>query len=418
MSRRAFTLLELIIAVTMGIAIMTAVVAVLLVAGDEGKRARAHGELVRDASFLAQVLQQDLRQAGLGVPAGAHIMQDCDATGTACAFEYGTVAPARFGARRIIFAGPSAIGLVADLPRPDANWSTFGTLHNRPVGNATDAVVWHTENNGPCAADTAASCNPGVTSTFFPGAAAAEECDGSGGVASITCPWSLRRVVGGDRLQIVDGGGNWSHTAAVSPLARVTRSLPTPPGGSIFALQVTPSFDLQPITADASGADRTWGNATAVSFNDGPGGVPGTGWVTTLDRAFFQLSGTTITRIQCFGDPDPAHASWPVVGAASIPAIAALRLTPATPGGDATTAAHTCIGPEVVARNVTAFGLRYLLDDDADGDVDRTLTSVTTAAELNAIRRIEYTATVQVTPPQMTKPVRYDIEGTVQLQNL
>lgn len=348
----------------------------------EGRRTRVQSEMARDGAHTSQLLGQELRQAGLGVPNAGHI----SAT-------YGTTPNATFYASLLV-AGASEIGVVGDLPRADATYNAYGALHNRTlslVGVPTgDHVAWHTENNGNCVPDALAagvSCTTATSSLFFPGEAG---CDDNDAFADRTCPWGLRRVVPGERLIIVSGDGRWAHVGMGTAMEKAGSD-------RVFAAKLSPAF---------SPADWPDPPAPALPVT-APNQTAGQGWVTTLDRVFFKYDATTrtIQRAQCSGDPDPDNAGWPGQAAITIPPIATLRLTP--PGGGAV---HVCGEFEIIARHVESLTFTYF---NAAGGVVGTRN---TGPLKRSIRRVGYR--IQFRQTLDGRDVIYDVAGSVRLQNL
>lgn len=382
---RAFTLIELIVAAALSIVVIGIATAVMANAVRDGRRARVHAEMMRDASFTGQVMSQELRQAGLGVPNARHISA---AFGTA-------PGQVRFYAS-VLVAAVDQVGIVGDLPRADANYNAYGPLHNRTLAGNVN-VVWHTENNGACAPDVAppagSSCTTGATSVFFPGE---NGCDATSDFNDRTCPWGLRRVTPGERIIAVSGDGRWSHAAFANPGA-LQSVLPS----QVLAASLTPGFALPLWPAPPPPPALV-----VVS----PGDVPGQGWVATLDRVFFRYNATarTIERIQCSGDPDPDDPGWPDASATSIPSLAALAFTPA--GGSPP---HTCgpAGFEVIARNVESLTLSYF-----DGGGTIIAQPIDTAAKKLAVRRVAYR--IRFSRVVDGRPVSHDVAGSVGLRNL
>lgn len=362
-SPRAFTMLELVLGLTMGAIVLGALVAILGNALVENRRQRAHSELQRDAEFVMQMLTQEIRLAGLGVPTGSHIDP-----------AFGAGAPSTFDARRILVAGATDMLIMGDLPRPDANYPAFGNLHDRANG-ALDRIAWHTENNGTCVPG---ACVIGNASVFFPGG---EDCDSA---TARTCPW-YGRLASGDRIQIVDGPGRWGHTAMSSLVPAVSNG--------VVSAQLS-------VAMDGTGS---WTNATD---GDAPTGTYGQGWVTSIDRVRYRYdAGTsTLLRTQCWGDPDPEHANWPVATAAAVPA--SLLVNP-------TGAAQTiCTAEEIVARNVTSVAFRYVTDAGVDQ------TGANTANAKNLIRRVEWIIEFSKVDATLGRTVAYTAVGSVNVQNV
>lgn len=359
---RAFTMLELVIGLALGVVVIGAAVVALATVLRENRRQRVHSELQRDAEFTLQLLTQEIRIAGSGVPVSRHIDTGFGVTTT-------------FDVRRVLVAGAQELLVLGDLPRPDANYPAFGYLHDRATEDVT-RIAWHTENNGTCVPP---GCALATSSLFFPGG---ENCTTA---TSRTCPW-YGRLRAGDAIQVVDGGGQWGHTslASLTPVTSGTLNIVAADLGA---------------TIDASGQ---WTN----NINEPPTATYGQGWVTSLDRVAFEYDAgaKTVLRTQCWGDPDPDDGNWPGPAATVLPA--SLSVNPAG-------SASICVGPEVVARNVIAFTFRYL---DGPGTTD--LTGANSATLKNAIRRIEWTMVLEKNDATFGRPVTYTTVGSVRLQNI
>lgn len=376
--QRGFTLVEVIVSMVIGIILLAVCTSITVNTLVEGKRTRAQSEMARDGALAGQLLSQELRQAGLGVPNGRHID-----------IGYGTSNNPFYAS--LLVAGADEIGIVGDLARPDANYNAYGPLHNRPL--PTNNLAWHTESNGTCVPDLAAgtSCSTAVTSLFFPGEAG---CDavGTGNFGDRTCPWGLRRVLPGERMIIVSGDGQWGHVGLFTP-GTIDQAGPN----LVLAARLSPGW--------VSSTPGIWPPppppAPAVTL---PTQVGGQGWVATLDRLFFRYDGgtRTIQRIQCSGDPDPDNPNWPDETATTIPAT--LTFTPLLG------TANTCGPSEIVARHVDSLTFTYF---DAAG------TNVpvrNTGALKRSVRRVGYR--IQFRQTLDGRDVIYDVGGSVRLQNL
>lgn len=388
---RGFTLLELAVGLGLAVIVTSAAVAVMANVLLSNKRQRLHSELQRDAEFVGQLLTQDLRQAGLGVPSGVHVQDD---GGTPALRVYGTgsngtATDLPIGARRVLVAGADEVGILGDLARPDSNYAVFGPLANNFTGSARDSIAWHNESNGTCV-PTNGSCSMLDDSTFFAGSGASA-CSTAG--TEETCPWGLRRLAVTEPIQIVDGRGNWSHSR------RAAGAFDNAAHNRVLSMQLGRVFDFQ---------GNNWQNDSAGA---GPAGFNGQGWVTTLDRVFYRTtasgSSNVIERNQCFGDPDPNDADWPSGNAvpASPQGIATPVTAPVTSTGN-----FACTGWETVARNVSSVAFSYF---DGAGAA----ATVATAADRDTIRRIEWVITFQSADIIANRPVTYTLMGAVALNN-
>lgn len=419
-SSRAFTLIEVAVSIALSVIVLGTAAALMTTAVADGRRARVKSEMFRDGALVGQLLNMELRQAGLGVPTGGHIENTTGNPdyGTNLAVSPGSspVRPSRpaviYGCRTgaaqpgcsgVLVAAPDQLGIVADLPRPDGQYNAYGPLHSRATG-ATTSIMWHTENNGTCAPDASpvgTSCSVTASSVFFPGQTT-DLCDGTGAArfSDRTCPWGMRRVLAGERIQIAAGNGAWSHAALTSPGTIVNNTVIT----GVYAVSLTPGFDID-----------TWRNgapptADPVSAQgQGPAGINGQGFVTTLDRVFYRRNGTLIERNHCWGDPDPDHVDWPDATAVTVPANPAL-----TPAAGTLVEQNRCTGYEVVARNVVAgpegFSLSY---SDAAGNP--IAPPINTQALKASVRRIDYRISFVKIVNERT--VEHHVAGSVHLQN-
>jgi type II secretory pathway pseudopilin PulG len=376
--RPGFTLVETIVAMVISIIILGTAMTIMVNTLVQGKRGRAQAEMARDGALAAQLMSQELRQAGLGVPNRGHINA-----------AYGATANETFYASLLV-AGGSQIGIVGDLSRPDANYNAYGPLHSRDLSTTGTHVAWHTENNGGCVVDGAAgtSCSTAVTSLFFPGEAGCAAV-GTGDFGDRSCPWGVRRVLPGERIIIVSGDGRWAHAALATP-GTIDKVGPS----DVFAARLSPGY-----------SPTDWPDPPPPSLPvTAPNQTGGQGWVATLDRVFFKYDAPTrtIQRIQCTGDPDPDNANWPGPTATAIPA--SLTFTPT--GGDA----NVCGPFEIIARHVESLTFTYF-----DG-AGLAVPVRNTGALKRSVRRVAYR--IQFRQQIDARDVTYDVSGSVRLQNL
>lgn len=358
---RGATLIELMVSLALLAVVLGVAVGLVVGAIQSGSRGRARGQFARQGSFINSLMSQELRMAGLGVPDATHIDDAYGGAGDTT------------GGNDVILATATAIGFIGDLPRPDAQYATFGTITNRPLGDGSH-IFWHTENNGSCHPDTSApSCETGDTSMFFPGE---DGCANTAAVNDRTCPWGMKRVRAGERIQVVSGATRWTHAGVASPLAMSDIGAARP-----LSLNLSTTWN-----------QTVWPN---VANNDPPVAVSGQGFVTTVDRVFYFLQGTDLMRRQCFGDLDPDSASWPNNATNTLPANP--ESTP--PGG----VQNTCLAAEVIGKNVASLNFEYF---DGTGAVTTTK---------NQIRRVDWTIKLRKTVNNRT--VEQDVVGTVGLRN-
>ena len=390
---RGATLIELMVALAILAVVLSVTVGLIVGAIRSAGRTRARSELGRHGELLGTMLGDELRMTGLGVPAsgGRHIDVTYAGGETVATnggngnqqgeyqgdFQDNGNGTAQAGVRfesAVILAIPDAVGVIGDFPRADAQYNALGVLENRPAGGRSN-IMWHTENNGRCAPDTGgASCTTASASPFFPGE---QGCNALGHAGDRTCPWGMRRIVAGERIQVIGGNQRWTNAGVASPLA--VSAL----GGGLVSLNLVTAWNA------------VWPNAAA---GDMPVSISGQGYVTTIDRVFFRKNGSNLERIQCSGDPDPRNVNWPNLATNAMPAIAALAITPV--GG----VQNTCVGPEVIAKNVQSVAFSYF---DAAGAA---------TASKDLVRRIDWVIKLRRTVN--SRSVDQDVVGSASFRNL
>ncbi len=371
--KRAFSLIEVIIALAIGAVLLSTVMSVLTLTLKDNRRTRVHSEIMRDAESVTHMLNSELRLTGLGVPTGANI----DAG-------YGTGAPVSFYGALLVGTATS-IGVLADLPRPDANYGAFGALDSRATGIiGTSTIAWHNENNGSCMPDgLLGSCVAGRDSVFFADNAAGCTATGTGAPFNDRkCPWGMRRVLPGEAIQIAAGDGKWSTATVTGEVVKVGVL-------QVLSARLNPGYD-----------PTDWPNLIP---GDAPGGKAGQGFVTTLDRVFYSLVGSTIVRRQCWGDPNPNDSDWPDATTNLVPP------NPQNTSGAGGASNSICTAAEVVARNVSALAFSYV---DASGVAVTVASGATKAAVRRVDYRIDFAKTVD------GRPVLHQVSGSVRLTNL
>lgn len=333
--RSGFTVLELLIGLSCALIVLAAIVALFSDTMRAQKRQRVRAELARQGAFLGHLLNQEIRLTGLGVPTGSSV-------------EGALPAPVP-----VMFAGTTAIGFIADVPRPDATYNTFGVLDDRPAG--FQRLMWHTDQNGACAPQ-ASGCPIDETSVLYRGDTAL--CTSPG---DRTCPWSNHRLRPGEYFVTAAGNGTWANlksTGVGDNAAGFTMEVASnPDGGGIRGLVIDDEHDA----TRAIGWPATWFN---VARGDAPVDVRGQGFVTTLDRVFYRFcSGTcaggtgqsrVLERRQCWGPAITNDPSWPDASADTD----AANLTNGSfdPTGVPFT---TCSPWEVAARDVASVRFDY-----------------------------------------------------------
>ncbi len=256
---RGFTLVELLVAGGVGLVILTAAAAYLIHRARVDHREAQLARLKRDSSLFLGQLERELRQAGLGRPPRARWDGDEE------------LFPGP-----LLFAGETALTFVADLPRPDGSFnglSSFAANQTLPALPANGVALLN-ELNGGCDVDGTAfsACRTNEASLVL---AAGNDCQGSAGSAA-TCPWGLRKYRDAEWLVLVDGSGKWTQRRVANGVFDNV--------GPRYALVLEPP-------------------ALPAGFF----GKPNRGWVASVDRVYYRLTGATVQRKQCWhAFPSPA----------------------------------------------------------------------------------------------------------------
>lgn len=374
-----FSLIELLVALSLTGMVMALAVGALVQGMKNERLGRIRAELAREGAFATAVLTQSLRQTGLGVPTGGHILSG----------ETHTYA---------VIAGTSnTVGVVADLPRPHRQYNTFGALYGRaPTNNCTTPaanrryLAWHTANNGACMPGTGAlDCNPEETSIFFPGDSTAAFCEAN--ATDRMCPWGVGRLNPSERFQIASGG---SWTGATFPAAPTISNR----NGTFY-------LDLTAISPYDDIATANWPNCTG----NPPHELNGARFVTTLDRMFFRFAGAgpyTLERKQCWGDPEPFDTNWPSSGNAVNALSTVNGTTVCEPAADAAW--------ETLLTDISSFTLTFL-DGGTTATAPAALAVPLSEADKAAVRRIDFTFTLSKTRDGRT--ATQDFVGSVAIRN-
>ncbi len=332
---RGASLLEVMVALAIGAILLTSILGLILEGERVSQVVRARAELASAGTIANQMLRQDLSQAGMGMPKG---------------FFVGTTTQRMYA---VLVASPTSVGVLGDLARPDANFTTFGMLDDRvPAAGVGDRhITWRTENSGNCIPG--GGCSTADTSIFFPGE--------TGCTASTpghrTCPWGLRRLRGNEPFQIVAANGQWFSASNNNAALQVNAVGPASDPNMLFVnIGSAPLFPV------------SWSNNSESSL---PTSGQSQGWVTTLDRVFYRFDSGKLERIQCWGRPDITHTNWPP---------ATVGTTPASP----CTNFQGMSNWETIARNVESVEFTYF-----DGN-NNPVTNIDTELEKRSVRRVEW----------------------------
>lgn len=309
---RAFTLLELMVALTMGLLVTSASLGVLVAALQTQREGAIRSSLERDAQLAMDHVARDLAYLGAGVPRGKQRVKDplsdrsLPAPGAASDPDRQLRPLIRVGlADNLVFLG--------DLPYPNADLNGVAQLTYLHPDPSRDKVGLASELSTCTPPDVAPATNAytcrSTRASLIPVEATARDCDKNHTAVS-TCPWGLHKWQasgGAVPLVISDAAGGWYQRR------------------------------WAPGTTSAQG-DRTLLHLTH-DFPDFGAGVPthalpfdafvargyGGGAVATLDRVFYSLEeadGTypctsgecTLRRRQCWGGVgDPGDEFFPRV---------------------------------------------------------------------------------------------------------
>jgi len=283
---RGFTLIEVMVASVISLVMLSGAIAMMIAGAQIHRRQVEQGQLKRSAAFVLDQLSRELRQAGLGRPSGPRedLLQE------------------RFPPA-VIDATTTSVSFIADVPRPNSNFNGLSTLADDQVTNMpANGLAVLNELNGSCDVLIGAGpCTTDAASLLFP-PNPGNGCDANN--AAVTCPWALNRYQPNEFILVVKANGHW-----------VERQLNNPP----FA-----SNGLRKSLAYA-------GVAIPATFFDGVNN----GYVSTPDRIYYRLQGTTVERRQCWGTVG-TPADLPTLRAACVPGPDGLGWEPLITGSTLT----------------------------------------------------------------------------------
>jgi type II secretory pathway pseudopilin PulG len=377
---KGFTLIELMVALGMALAITTAAMGVLMSAMKTQKEATMRAELARDSQFLIDTLSRDLAYLGAGVPRGFEgnftgnlIASGVFVTNTTAA-QLTTAAPDQLRpALRI--GDDDYLAFLGDLPYPNADLNGIvGTGQmDALVDNSTDIAVQ--SELSPCAPPASAPGNyvcDTRTESYIQGVGGAACTQSS--INQPTCPWGMNKwqADGGGFVPLVFSAvdGTWYRR-------RWNRATMAANGGRAQ------------ISLNAAQPAGTGGQLPTKGFVQS---TVGGGMGAQLDRVFWSVRdsggaagcGTppcTLLRRQCWGwnlagAVDPASASFPVAGGAAI--------RPPTVPGDCTTDTQGTDWEEI-AGDVEEFTLSFFGPADLPSSPLGTAISIASAANTRVI---------------------------------
>lgn len=355
--RRGFTLLEVVVAVSISIVLSAAAMSLMLTARSSMTEATMRAAMTRDAQVVLDLFSHDMRFLGAAVPTSV-----CAEGGAACAGNDMLPTVRRAQHHSMAFFG--------DLPYPNSELNGVMALVE-VVASTPDLIKVTSELSGGCTPPSSGAtgnrnCDTRAFSSLTLVAAATDRCTGAQTNAR-TCPWGMgkwRPGGGGDLdFQVVNPVGEWferSHDATFNSFG---------------------DGDLQ------SGPDKLRLNIGGGSGAgvDLPADAAGVGsYVTTIDRVLWTIEeagspGTACTtdcvirRNQCWGailDPDqPAVPHF--ANADHWSNVAVQNCGPL----DGT-------GWEIIGANIASAQLAYLIDTGWTS----TVSAAATAEQIRAVR--------------------------------
>lgn len=383
-STRAFSLLELLVALSMAAVIATAAITMFLNVRFSSLEIASRAQMARDGQVALDAIERDLRFIGAGVPLGTN----GDASSTSASNK--SLLPILRVARddNLVFLG--------DQPYPNAELPGLASLaYVGASGSSGHRIAVTSETSGFCIPPNGATgsglfgCETSKT-TLLPDLTSAGNCANGTGVittsstaadftAARTCPWGMNKwqlgASGLVYLTLVDGEGRWYE--------RRNQSSGLGGGdvdGRYMGLHLEHDF---PASGDHFvGRPRFFANA-------------GGSYVTVMDRVFYAVEqtaspGTACTgavgsdcmlrRRQCWGRlQDPTNATFPAAGTSSFVGSSSTQLN--CDAGDGT-------AWETVVSGVEDVTFRYF--QDATTQVSGSGTGAPlSSAQASTVRAIE-----------------------------
>ncbi|MEW5848441.1 MAG: prepilin-type N-terminal cleavage/methylation domain-containing protein [Myxococcota bacterium] len=256
---RGFTLIELVVAMTVALVVHTAASAALVQLDNFRRTSTARAQLQRDAQVALDWLRRDLYAAGSGASWGG-------TRGGVAGSELKPALMSLVSPRTTPLPSSLSVGflILADVPRPDTNFDGISGVSDDAPDPAV--VVPLNELSGRCNADTAA-CGGSRAGALDPGAT----CPGKG------CPWSLRKYLEGQAVSLVFPSGKYLNAT------------------------------LKLLTA---GAPNTMTLDTAMASADALRDPIPSGRLLQVDRIGYRVVGTELQRRQCWAAPEPEQPTF------------------------------------------------------------------------------------------------------------
>lgn len=398
---RAFTLIEVIIALSLGALLMAGVLYIFNMTRYTAVAAGTRAEMARDAQLVLDTLAKDLAHTGAGVPLGTCQDVSCTAASTLTPF--------------IRRAQPHSLVLLGDMPLPNSELSGIGLLTHLDGDATSENVAVQSEISGACTpyattvdvfTGSAQHCKTSKTTPLvFPDIDVTSTTDDcfEGQTNRRTCPWALNkwRTLGND------------HSSNVAT--------------SFVAVEVDGDFYTRRWSGTFTGVDGWTGIRLSAGSLGGAPTLPrdamynsvGGAYLSTIDRVFWSVenadgtecSGTfcRIKRKQCWGEiQNPGSATFPSAGTSFIGSASSIDLC-APAASDAEAGDGTAW--ETLATNVESFTVTYYQSPTTS------LGSAVASASLPLIRAVDVELTIKRTPPGGGQALRHTAKQRFLLEN-
>jgi prepilin-type N-terminal cleavage/methylation domain-containing protein len=402
--KNGFTLIELMVALALALAVTAAALGVMLTAIKTQQEGTLRAELARDAQFLMDTMARDLAYLGAGVPRGFESDPSGDLIGignsTYNASNTDLAGEANNQLRPAIRIGEAEyLAFLGDLPYPNADLNGIAGTSQMPLagGGNTSINIGVTSELSPCTPDTGGGYDCKSTDESYIRNVGGNDCSDSA-VTEPTCPWGMNKwqLHNGTDVPLVFTGvdGSWFRRAWDLSSTDTTNSN----GRTMISLSSTPS-----------------GTGGVLPFNRFLETDVGGGTVSQLDRVFWSLeqmdnAGTacgtatpgnpcTLWRRQCWGwdlnSTHPSSPSFPQMGRAG-----SSHLTGATAPLDCAPGSDEGTGWEEVMGDVTSFTMNYFAPNAVNAALAQPLTAQTSAQ--TKVIEIDFT---------MERPIPGDRDG-------
>lgn len=436
---RGFTLIELMVALAIALAVTSSALSVLLLVVQTQREGILRNELARDAQFATDVLTRDLHYLGAGVPRGFRADKDgnvYDSSGAAVGLT-STTSGAVFQAaaakqlRPVVRYGTSkALAFLGDLPFANAELNGVASINDvwRVSDHPTKTWRIHVSSElSPCGA-TEPGYECGVINSGFLSLAdigGDQDCWISGSTMKTNeprCPWGL---------------GKWQRWGSTPGVDLILTAL----DGSWYPRRWKQGTDVGTGSGSAasfgqgcshtSSGDiherRAWVNlgSDSASSNALPHALfvgTGTGLVANIDRVFYSVEPAsaacsvdapcTLYRRQCWAFPQvDASAAGP--SDATFPGVGAAPLTSSSAPMQCNDAADEGTPWERVLGNISSFSFRYYGPDDFTTDL-----ATLDAEKAAKTRSLEFDFVVErYAPGSSTRTVKQRVRRRVWLEN-